>query len=306
MSAIITHRSELLFLYDVKRCNPNGDPMDANRPRIDEESGKCLVTDVRLKRTVRDYLITKGYDGTNPDKDIYLRDIEGKAVTNSKRSEAYANIMEFKKKFIDVRLFGGVSAPKTAKGKKDKEKESKVFNLTGPVQFGMGVSLHRVKENFIKGTGAFVNDKETEGEETSKEQRTFREEYNITYGLIGFQGVINENAAKHTQLTQTDVDELLDALWNGTKNLFTRSKKGHLPRLLVKIDYHTPNYFIGDLLERLSLLSDKAEEAFEDVADFTLNTAALNAALDKHREHIKNITVWQDERLLLSQPIKTQ
>ncbi|HRI29354.1 MAG TPA: type I-B CRISPR-associated protein Cas7/Csh2 [Chitinophagales bacterium] len=288
MSAIVTQRSELLFLYDVKRCNPNGDPMDANRPRIDEESGKCLVTDVRLKRTVRDYLMTKGYDGTNPGKDIFIRDVDDKPVTGPKRAEAYADKKEFISKFIDVRLFGGVSA---AKGKS--------FNLTGPVQFGMGVSLHKVKENFIKGTGAFAT---SEG----AEQRTFREEYNITYGLIGFQGVINENAAKHTQLTQTDVDELLDALWNGTKNLLTRSKKGHLPRLLVKIDYHTPNYFIGDLLERLSLLSDKAEEAFEDVTDFTLDTAALNAALDKHREHINNITVWQDERLLLSQPIKTQ
>ena len=52
----IEKRSEILFLYDVTYANPNGDPNDENKPRIDEESGLNIVTDVRLKRTVRDYL----------------------------------------------------------------------------------------------------------------------------------------------------------------------------------------------------------------------------------------------------------
>mgnify|MGYP001288824441 CR=1 FL=1 len=50
------NRSEILFLYDVTDANPNGDPVDENKPRIDEETGINMVTDVRLKRTVRDYL----------------------------------------------------------------------------------------------------------------------------------------------------------------------------------------------------------------------------------------------------------
>jgi len=287
---LVNSRSELLFLYDVKRCNPNGDPMDANRPRIDEESGKCLVTDVRLKRTIRDFLYLKGYDGkSDVNKDIFIRDEDDKPVTGAERSKAYADKSEFIKKFIDVRLFGGVSA---AKGK--------TFNLTGPVQFGMGTSLHRVTVNFIKGTGAFATS-------DTAEQKTFREEYNITYGLIGFHGVINENAAKHTQLTESDVDELLDAIWNGTKNLLTRSKKGHMPRLLVKIDYNIPNFFIGDLLERLSLNPNRglAEEVLEDIEDFVIDTKKLNAVLEKHSDKIEKITVWQEDRLLLSEPIKT-
>ena len=108
----LQNRSELLFLYDVKRCNPNGDPLDANRPRIDEESGRCLVTDVRLKRTIRDYLMnSKGYDGTAAKGDIFIRDIDGKPVTGAGRSAAYEGKDDFCQKFIDVRLFGGVSAP---------------------------------------------------------------------------------------------------------------------------------------------------------------------------------------------------
>lgn len=53
---VIKNRSELLFLYDVTDSNPNGDPIDENKPRIDEETGNNFVTDVRLKRTIRDYL----------------------------------------------------------------------------------------------------------------------------------------------------------------------------------------------------------------------------------------------------------
>jgi CRISPR-associated protein Csh2 len=56
MSDILKNRSEILFLYDVTDANPNGDPMEENRPRIDEETSINIVTDVRLKRTIRDYL----------------------------------------------------------------------------------------------------------------------------------------------------------------------------------------------------------------------------------------------------------
>lgn len=295
MSNIISQRSELIFLYDCKMCNPNGDPLDANRPRMDEANGQCLVTDVRLKRTIRDYLMENGHN--TDEKDIFIRDAkDGSPVTGDERSKAYSDKDEFISKFIDVRLFGGVSAPKTEG--KGKEKSKKVFNLTGPVQFGMGRSLNRVTVNFIKGTGAFAT-KEGAG------NKTFREEYNISYGLIAFHAVINENAAKHSGLTAEDVSTLIDAMWNGTKGLLSRSKKGHMPRLLVKIDYKTPQFFIGDLLERLQLDFDQGvkEEALADVVDFTINTSTLNTTLEQYSDKIDEITVLQDERLILSEPI---
>ncbi|MEO0042603.1 MAG: crispr-associated protein Csh2 family [Bacteroidota bacterium] len=304
----IKNRSELLFLYDVKRCNPNGDPLDSNRPRIDENSGKCLVTDVRLKRTIRDYLYNKGYDGNGNKGDIFIRDEDGMPVTGKKRAESYKDKNDFIQKFIDVRLFGGVSAPgdkeKTDKDKADKGEKStgksKVFHYTGPVQFSMGSSLHPVKENFIKGTGAFAT-------KEGAAQRTFREEYNITYGLIGFHGVVNENAAKHVHTTENDVKELLSGLWDGTKDLLTRSKKGHQPRLLVKIDYIS-GFFIGDLCERLTLVPKAGykPDSLEDVSNYQLDTAALNQVLAKYDAKIISITIEQDERLELTQPIRTK
>ncbi len=294
--AKIQNRSELLFLYDVKRCNPNGDPLDANRPRIDEESGRCLVTDVRLKRTVRDYLFNKGFNGGEIG-DIFIRDEDGKPVTGAERSKAYKDREEFCHKFIDVRLFGGVSAPGDSAGD---GKKGKVFHYTGPVQFSMGYSLNKVHENFIKGTGAFAT-------KEGAEQKTFREEYNITYGMIAFHGVVNENAASHVGTTEKDVEELTEAMWNGTKDLLTRSKKGHMPRLLVKINYHD-GFFIGDLCERLKLepVEGKKVDALEDIEDYKLNTAALNAALLKHDDKIISISIQKDDRLTLSEPIRTK
>ncbi len=281
----IQNRSELLFLYDVKRCNPNGDPLDSNRPRLDEETGRCLVTDVRLKRTIRDYLIDKGYNGNDGSKgDIFIRT---EAVTGEQRSAAYKDKSEFTSKFIDVRLFGGVSAVK-----------GKNYQFTGPVQFSMGYTLNPVtKDNFIKGTGAFAT-------KEGAEQKTFREEYNITYGLIAFHGVINENAAKHVKTTDEDISELTEAIWKGTKDLLTRSKKGHMPRLLVKIDYKD-GFFIGDLCQRLklNLKGDKKMENLEDVSDYVLDTTELNAALEKNKDKITKITVEIDDRLELSAPI---
>jgi CRISPR-associated protein Csh2 len=69
MSEVIKNRSEIVFLYDIKDANPNGDPLDENKPRIDEETGINIVTDVRLKRTIRDYL--HNFKG----EEIFVREI---------------------------------------------------------------------------------------------------------------------------------------------------------------------------------------------------------------------------------------
>ncbi len=76
-------------------------------------------------------------------------------------------------------------------------------------------------------------------------QKTFREEDFLPYSFISFYGIINENAAKDTKLSEEDIDLLLDGMWNGTKNLISRSKVGQVPRLLFKVNYKEGNYHIG-------------------------------------------------------------
>jgi len=296
------HRSELLFLYDIKYANPNGDPMDANRPRMDEETGHCLVTDVRLKRTIRDYLYQI------EEKEIFIREVElddGSIQDAKLRAEdflkadkkSFKTLKDYKNAIrtnvlndcIDVRLFG-VTMPLE---KSSKEKSS--ITLTGPVQFGMGKSLHPVRENFIQGTGAFASKK-------GAEQKTFREEYNITYGLIGFHGIVNENAGKKSNLRESDVQDLLKGMWLGTKNLITRSKKGHMPRLLIKVDY-IGGFFIGDLMELITIESNKEVKMLEDIKEYTLNVSKLNEQLKKHQDRITSISYEIDSRFELNEPI---
>jgi len=291
MSEIIKNRSELLFCYDVTDANPNGDPLDENKPRIDEETGTNFVTDVRLKRTIRDYFIAyKGFDGTG-DKDVFVKEkfVEGdenKGIQDGKlRAKDFDNNKEkILNTCIDIRLFGGVLPL---------EKDS--ITYTGPVQFKIGRSLHKVVMKHIQGTGAFAS-------KPGVKQRTFREEYVLFYSFIAFHGIINQNAAQHTGMTEEDEQLLLEAIWHGTKNLISRSKFGQQPRLLVKIDYQTPNFFIGDLDTKIKLVSSKNDLQIRSIADFKIDITDLNNAILAAGNHISAIFYQKDPKLEIDIP----
>jgi len=282
MSEIVSNRSEIVFLYDVKDSNPNGDPLDENKPRIDEETMLNIVTDVRLKRTVRDYL----HDFRN--EEIFILGVkkeDGKIKTKEERmTDLEINSAEdMTKKCVDIRLFGATAAVK-----------DKTIILTGPVQFKIGRSLHKVQLKYIKGTTVSPSAQD-------KTQGTFTEMYVLPYSLISFYGVINENAAKETKLTNDDVELLMDALWNGTKNLLSRSKVGQIPRLLVKVNYKEKDYHIGDLNALLKLESDVREEEIRDIADYAIDVTSLLETLFANKDKIKDIDVMLDERLTFKQ-----
>jgi len=305
MSETIKNRGEILFLYDVKDNNPNGDPLDGNKPRIDEETNINIVTDVRLKRTVRDYLLN--FRG----KEIFVREIaddEGKIQDAKMRASDFLKDVDVEGKgfneqkkiiqnailesCIDVKLFGA-TIPLDLKVKDEKGKAKNVtgsITLTGPVQFRMGRSLHKVELKYIKGTGAFAAKK-------GATQKTFREEYILPYSLITFYGIINENAAEETNLTEDDVKLLLEGLWAGTKNLISRSKAGHEPRLLLKINYKENNYHIGDLDKLVKIESEKRDEEIRDIEDVELNTEKLINKLKNVKESIDSIQYKIDERV---------
>ncbi len=301
----ITHRSEILFLYDVAYANPNGDPNDENKPRIDEETGVNIVTDVRLKRTVRDYL----HEFKNEeifireirDDDGFLQDAKTRALDfltkdSDLEGKSYKEQQQMIKQnilnsCIDARLFGATIPLEL---KVDKKNAKGSITLTGPVQFRMGHSLHRVSLHYLKGTGAFA-DSYSPGK--GKRQFTFREEYVLPYSLIGFWGVINENAGKLTQLTSEDIDMLVDALWNGTKNLISRTKVGQVPRLLLKINYSKPHFFIGDLDHKVALVSDKRDEELRNISDIKLDLTNLLSDVRQNTDAIESVEYKIDSGL---------
>lgn len=279
MSETIKNRSEILFIYDIRDGNPNGDPMDENKPRIDEETGVNLVTDVRLKRTIRDYLYNfKG-------KEIFVREIvydeKNRYIQDgiTRASDFGNDAKKILDDCIDIRLFGGVIPLKEDS-----------ITYTGPVQFKLGRSLHRVAMKHIKGTGAFASKR-------GSKQATFREEDILPYSLILFYGIINENAAKHTGLKEDDVKLLLEGIWNGTKSLISRTKAGQVPRLLMKVNYSKENYHIGDLDKMLKLTTDMPHENIRSTDNFKIDVSDLVKKLAAENGAIKDIEVCVDDRM---------
>ena len=298
------NRSELLFVYDIADANPNGDPLDANKPRLDEETEINIVTDVRLKRTIRDYL----HDFKNQgifireiqDENGNIQDAKQRAKDYSSTDAKYETLDDAKNDLktnilnecIDARLFGA-TIPIDVKIK-NKNTSSSV-TLTGPVQFRMGRSLNKVEIQHIKGTGAFASGK-------GKDQKTFREEYILPYSLISFYGVVNENVASETNLLDEDIDLLLDGMWNGTKNLISRSKFGQSPRLLIQIEYNESNFFIGDLNNKITIVHDLDDDKkLRKITELKLDLTKLVESIEENKEKIVKINYKFDSDLKLNE-----
>jgi len=291
------NRREYLFVYSVKDANPNGDPLNANHPRYDDDSSAILVSDVRIKRTVRDQWIRDG-------KDVF---VDGEAKTLKDRVD------ELKKKYgtskdkdaekdankdalahcIDTRLFGVTFA--LGNNKKSS------FSWTGPVQFKWGRSLHRAEVMMIQGTAAFAKDE-------SSEQRSFRNEYIVPFALIADYGIANQYASEKTGATDDDLEALFKALWSGTCNLITRSKIGHTPRLLIEIKYAEGfSGAIGAMDEKIALKDAKGEEMSPDAQmairgceEIILDAYKLCAALEKLKDKIQEVRIIKDAALNIS------
>lgn len=278
-------RRELLFVYSVKDANPNGDPLNANHPRYDADSGQILVSDVRIKRTIRDQFVREG-------KDVF---VDGEPKTLDSR------VKELKEKFnveearealsrcIDTRLFGVTFAL---------GKES--FSWTGPLQWKWGRSLHRAKVEFVQGTAAFAT------KETS-EQRSFRNEYIVPFALIASYAVANQYAAETTGATSEDLDAHFDAVWVGHENLITRSKIGHKPRLLLEVAYKKGyNGVIGSMDDKIGLkkkdgspLSEEEELALRSLENVILDAEPLVEEVISRKNFIDKVRVRKDREVYL-------
>ncbi|MCD6371667.1 MAG: type I-B CRISPR-associated protein Cas7/Csh2 [Candidatus Aenigmarchaeota archaeon] len=295
MSNIIKNRSEILFLYDVTYANPNGDPMEENKPRIDEETGINIVTDVRLKRTMRDYFLTliESGDIRFKEQDVFIKEIVKEDGTQKTREERIEELKiknkedekKLLEKYIDLRLFGATIA---LKGKARDEK-GRSITWTGPVQFRFGRSLHRVVIDTLPGTTVMPSKEEvTRG--------TFIETHVVPYSLICFYGIINENAARTTGLTENDVGLLIEGMWNGTKNLITRSKAGQMPRFLMRVVYKEKNFHIGDLDKMIKLRTTMDEEKVRDISEVKIDISELVSILRKYKDKIEKVEFKSDDR----------
>jgi CRISPR-associated protein Csh2 len=277
---------------------------------MDEATSRNFVTDVRVKRTIRDYLhqvegkeilVREIADDNGIIQDGKTRALDFLVDENGNRLETggkkkgkegpsdkeiiRANVL---KDCIDVRLFGATIPL-----------ENDSITLTGPVQFKLALSLNKTSLEFLKGTGAFASD-------SKSTKKTFREEYVVPYSLLNVYGLINENCAAHTGLTEEDVQLMLKALWNGTKGLHSRSKAGQMPRLLLRVEYQRPNFHIGELDKGIRLVTDKAEEDIRDVEEFKLDFSNWLDRVAKYKSDIRRVQYVIDDRIqFVDNPVET-
>ncbi|RAV06413.1 type I-C CRISPR-associated protein Cas7/Csd2 [Paenibacillus sp. YN15] len=210
MENMLKNRYDFILYYDVENGNPNGDPDAGNMPRIDPQTGYGIVSDVCLKRKVRNYALyaREGQEGF----DIYVS--EG-AVLNNKQREAYeATGLKTKdnkddkltaqaymcQRFFDVRTFGAVMDTG----------DFKCGQVRGPVQLCFSKSADRIFQQEV----TITRMASTTEKENATENRTMGRKYLVPYGLYRAEGFISPKFAQKTGFDENDLAFFFEALQN--------------------------------------------------------------------------------------------
>ncbi len=299
----VTNRSEIVFAYDAEDTNPNGNPLSANdKPRIDETTGAAVVTDVRLKRYLRDQLDDDGFgvyiqNPTKSDADAVLdRDdlftqvtgLEEDDLGDMSGSEAAD---AFLMNATDARYFGATCS--FSSNFQSELGEGFPGQFIGPVQFSHARSLNTVVQ---KSESKQLSTVVSSGGDA--EQGTFATDNRLQYAFIPFHGIVNEVGADDTLLSESDVERLDTLLWRAVKNqTLTRSKMGHQPRLYLRVEYETDAFHIGTLDDGIELTGDVPDTELRNITDVVLGIDDLLTDLSEYSDHIATVKVTADRHL---------
>lgn len=220
----LDRRYDFMFFFDVKDGNPNGDPDAGNLPRVDAETGNGLVTDVCLKRKVRNYIgLLKN---EQPPYEIYVKE---KAILNNQNARAYQALNidlrkdEGKRKggdkidearawmcknFYDVRAFGAVMSTGINCGQ-----------VRGPVQLTFARSVDQIVSLEHSITRMAVAT-EAEAEKQGGDNRTMGRKFTVPYGLYRAYGFVSAPLARQTGFSQED----LGLFWEALQNMFENDR----------------------------------------------------------------------------------
>jgi CRISPR-associated protein Csd2 len=197
------NRYDFLYLFDCANANPNGDPDAGNLPRVDPETNHGIVTDVCLKRKLRNFILL-----TKKDESPYRIYVKEKAVLSTSRKPAMEQTTETPRtwmcrNFWDVRTFGAVMATK----------ENNCGQVRGPVQLSFAQSVDPVIISEYALTRCAV-ETEKEAKDQSGDNRTMGRKFTVPYGLYLAHGFINPFLAEQTHFSDEDREVLFVALEN--------------------------------------------------------------------------------------------
>lgn len=208
----LKNRIDFVYIFDVQDGNPNGDPDAGNLPRVDAETGMGLVTDVCLKRKVRNYVQTA--KGLSDGYDIFIKE---KAVLNTLIDKAHddsevkaakdkteAARMYMCKNYYDIRTFGAMMSTGKNAGQ-----------VRGAIQltFARSVDTIATAEHSITRMAVAT---EREAEKQGGDNRTMGRKATVPYGLYVCHGFVSANLAKQTGFSEED----LELFWDALKNMF--------------------------------------------------------------------------------------
>lgn len=268
MSEAIRNRHDFVLLFDVRDGNPNGDPDAGNLPRTDPETGQGLVTDVCLKRKVRNYVGL--LHGETPPFEIYVKE---KAVLNAQHERSYqaAGLEHEKQKlpkgheearkitdwmcanFYDIRTFGAVMTTEVNAGQ-----------VRGPVQLTFARSVDPVvsAEHSITRM-AVTNERDLEKE------KTMGRKYTVPYGLYRTHGFVSAPLAEQTGFSKQDLDLFWEALLQMFENDHSASRGEMVTRKLVVFEHESrignaPSHDLFGRVRIERLDTNRPVRAFED------------------------------------------
>jgi CRISPR-associated protein Csd2 len=282
----LANRIEFVLLFDVTNGNPNGDPDMGNMPRIDPETRLGLVTDVCLKRKLRNYV--EAVNADQPGYEIYVRE---KAILNNQHKRAYT-ALHIKpddkgklpekdeearavtdwmcKNFFDIRTFGAVMSTRVNAGQ-----------VRGPVQLAFARSIDAVQPLNITITRMAVAT-EREAIAQSGDNRTMGDKWIVPYGLYRAHGFISAHLAQRTGFSEEDVT----LLCRGLTEMFEHdhsSARGEMTCRGLYVFRHenplgnAPAHRLFDLIKiekRKTIAKDQPPRAFADY-DVTVHREAL-------------------------------
>lgn len=264
----IKNRIDFIYIFDVQDGNPNGDPDAGNLPRVDAETGEGIVTDVCLKRKVRNYvqIVKEG----SPGYDIFIREkailntlidsaYEEESVKNAKDKEKAEEARKVMcRRYFDVRSFGAVMSTGKNAGQ-----------VRGPIQLTFARSVDPVTTAEFSITRMAVAT-EKEAEKQNGDNRTMGRKATIPYGLYVCHGFISPSLAHQTGFDQKDLDLFFEAL----KNMFDFDRsaaRGLMSARALLVFKHesllgnAPANVLFDLV-KVNRISEKAPRSFSDYA----------------------------------------
>ena len=316
----IKNRYDFVFLFDVKDGNPNGDPDFDNMPRTDEETNHGLVTDVCIKRKIRNYVqLLKGLESPY---DIFIREgnvlnplieqmrnVADQEEEDEKKAVAKGR-MKMCEQYYDIRTFGAVmstgeekadadsnedvneddSKDKQSKKKGSKKKESKkkikgLGVVRGPVQLTFARSIDPVDAKSHSLTRCCVT---TTDDDKKGKTNTIGNKNTVSYGLYRMHGFISATDAAKTGFSEEDKEFLFEAIINAFENDHAAARGEMNPRALIvfKHESHLGNARAGQLFDLVKVEKKEGVEYPRSFNDYDV-TIQLDKDTIKRDFHVE-------------------